>query len=93
MEDCPLESIPLAGPVIDAADFCRPLATISGVELQVDLGDSERASVQSNTLRMEQVRKYHRLHLAGCFCKLTIANVICFPCNSTDPYQLDIQCN
>ena len=58
MEDSPVESIPLRGPVVDAADFCRPLAAVSDVALEIDFDpEAQMALVTSNTLRMQQVRQ------------------------------------
>lgn len=52
MENFELHSVPAVAPIRDAADFCRPLAKISGVTLDLQLMD---CAVQANALRLQQV--------------------------------------
>lgn len=62
MEEFPLVEISPAGPIKDAADFCRPLAAISGVNIAVLPGDADTTTVLSNDLRLQQVRmKRHHM--------------------------------
>ena len=56
MDEFQLTPSPSAQPMKDSSDFCRPLAAISQVDLVLDLGDTEHAIVQSDSLRMQQVR-------------------------------------
>uniref|UniRef100_A0A7S3LB42 histidine kinase n=2 Tax=Amphora coffeiformis TaxID=265554 RepID=A0A7S3LB42_9STRA len=55
MDEFQLTPSPSAQPMKDACDFCRPLAAISQVDLVLDLGDTEHAIVQSDSLRMQQI--------------------------------------
>jgi len=55
MKDFPLVPILPAGPMIDAADFCRPLAVVSGVNIRAVPGDAANTWVRSNYLRLQQV--------------------------------------
>ena len=60
MNEFPLSSIIASNSIRDAVDFCRPLASISNVTLEIDYGDQndERqatAIVKSNALRLQQI--------------------------------------
>ena len=55
MDEFPLSPIPLATSVKDAADFCRPLAVISNVDMTLDFGKTENAVILANGLRLQQV--------------------------------------
>lgn len=55
MDEFVLEPIPSASPIRDAADFCRPLAAISNVQINVEYGDAEHAMVMAESLRLQQV--------------------------------------
>jgi signal transduction histidine kinase len=56
MSDFQLVPIPLKPPMEDAAAFCRPLATISNVKLEIKYGDSsQHAIIESDALRLQQV--------------------------------------
>ena len=56
MDKFPLSPVPILGPMQDSADFCRPLAAISGVEIKLEIVDQCREAIlQSNALRLQQV--------------------------------------
>ena len=43
-------------PIVDSADFCRPLAKISGVSLEIQPDrDAELSVIMANDLRLQQV--------------------------------------
>ena len=55
MEDFPLSSVPAADPIKDSVVFCRPLASISEVEIVTDISASPHALVRSNAVRLQQI--------------------------------------
>jgi signal transduction histidine kinase/ActR/RegA family two-component response regulator len=56
MSEFQLVPIPLKPPMEDAAAFCRPLATISNVKLELEFGNSSQyAIIESDALRLQQV--------------------------------------
>lgn len=58
MDEFQLAPIPSAGPMKDAAGFCRPLATISKVGIELDFGNAKHAVVMSDCLRLQQVHTF-----------------------------------
>ena len=60
MNEFQLVPIRAIGPMKDSADFCRPLAAISGVSIDVEFVDCEYAVIQSNALRLQQVSSQAR---------------------------------
>lgn len=58
MDEFQLAPISSAGPVKDAADFCRPLATISKVGIELDFENARHAVVMSDCLRLQQVHTF-----------------------------------
>jgi PAS domain S-box-containing protein len=56
MNDFQLSAVPAAPPLTDAVDFCRPLAAVSSIKLDLVFdGTSETAIVMSDSLRIQQV--------------------------------------
>eukprot|EP00977_Amphora_coffeiformis_P020931 scaffold8649_cov185-Amphora_coffeaeformis.AAC.2 len=56
MNDFNLVPVPLRAPMEDAVAFCRPLAAISNVLLELDYKDNTKhALIKSDTLRLQQV--------------------------------------
>lgn len=57
MGDLPLSPVLARSAIQDTIDFCKPLASISGVEVVADYGKYERTNHQvvSNSLRLQQI--------------------------------------
>jgi signal transduction histidine kinase/PAS domain-containing protein len=56
MDEFPLAPIPLSGSLTEAAVFCRPMASITGVDLKLSLDDKcDHVQVLSNVVRLQQV--------------------------------------
>lgn len=45
----------MAAAIKDSAGFCQPLATISKVGIDIQLGETSNAMVMANSLRLQQV--------------------------------------
>ena len=55
LEEFPLSSIAASGPIEDSISFCKPMASISDVELVTDTSLAPKALVRANALRLQQV--------------------------------------
>lgn len=55
LEEFSLVSVAASDPIKDAIGFCQPLASISSVELILDVASAPSAFVRSNSLRLQQV--------------------------------------
>ena len=56
MDEFPLSPIPLGSSMSDATSFCRPMAAVTNIRLELTLDpSSDQVLVQSNTVRLQQV--------------------------------------
>lgn len=61
LDNLELNAVPAKGPLTDAVDFCRPLSSIHGVEVEMTYDDSptngsaEHAVVLSDSVRVQQI--------------------------------------
>ena len=62
MDSFPMSSVIARSAIKDTIDFCQPLASISGVAVVTDYGESKKNDymVVSNALRLQQVSTLKR---------------------------------
>jgi len=55
MDAFQIVSVPLAETLENACDFCKPIATLTRVKIELSLDEARGATVQSDALRLQQV--------------------------------------
>jgi signal transduction histidine kinase/FixJ family two-component response regulator len=55
MNEFPLAPVLAGPPLADAAAFCKPLASVSGIQLELQFDNSAEAIVMSDALRLQQI--------------------------------------
>ena len=56
MDEFPLSPVPLASSILDATTFCRPMAAVTNIQLDLTVDPScGQLQVRSNTVRLQQV--------------------------------------